>query len=219
MTLGFYLQGHPITLYEDELAAIVSTPLNRISAGSAVIAGYIEAIRTRPGRRGRTAEICLDDRTARLYATLYSETYQEYRNMLHKDRLVIAVGEAVEDDYYDVGFAFKVDRLYALDEIRAACGELILSLHEEGMKAGLLDGIKALLLEHQGGSRPVRMHYIRNGVTADITPGQSWRVDINDKLLEDMRNLLGRDNVSIDYRDVRRFLHSAPRLKRASGIN
>jgi DNA polymerase-3 subunit alpha len=218
-TLGFYLHGHPITFFEEELQAIVSTPLAHVSAGNAVIAGYIEAIRTRPGRRGRTAEICLDDRTARLYATLYPETYQQYRNMLHKDRLVIATGEAVDDDYYDIGYSFKVDRLFSLDEVRGACGELNLYLHEKGMKAGLLDDIKRLLEGHNNGTRPVIINYIRGGVTAVVTPGQSWRVDINEKLLEDMRELLGQDNVRVEYRDVRRFLHYQPRLNKASGIN
>ena len=219
MTLGFYLHGHPITFFEEELQAIISTPLGRIGAGSATIAGYIEAIRTRPGRRGRTAEICLDDRTARLYATLYPETYQQYRNMLHKDRLVIVAGEAVDDDYYDVGYSFKVDRLFSLDEIRSVCGELNLYLHEKGMKAGLLEEIKRLLETHNNGARPVIIHYIRDGVTAAINPGQSWRVDINEKLLEDMRELLGRDNVKVEYTDVRRFLHYQPGLSKASGIN
>ncbi|MEJ2762356.1 MAG: DNA polymerase III subunit alpha, partial [Gammaproteobacteria bacterium] len=217
-TLGFYLHGHPITFYEDELKAIITTTLNRVVIGNATIAGYIETIRTRPGRRGRMAEICLDDRTARVYATLFPETYQQYRNMLHKDRLVIATGEAVEDDYYEIGYSFRVQRLFSLDEIRNACGDLVLYLSEEAMQAGLLDGVKQILESHKG-ARPVVFEYSRDGVSAAITPGQSWRVDINEKLLEDMRELLGRDSVKIEYRDVRRFLHHQPVLNKASGLN
>ena len=218
-TLGFYLHGHPITFYEQELEAVITTTLNRISIGKATVAGYIETIRTRPGRRGRMAEICLDDRTARVYATLFPETYQQYRNMLHKDRLVIATGEAVEDDYYDIGYSFRVESLFSLDEIRNACGDLVVYLSEEVMQDGLLDGIKQVLVDHKGGARPVVFEYSRGGVSAALTPGRSWRVDINEKLLEDMRELLGRDNVKVEYRDVRRFLHHQPVLNKASGHN
>jgi len=219
MTLGFYLHGHPITLYEEELAAIVTAPLNRLNAGSAVVAGYIEAIRTRPGRRGRMAEICLDDRTARVYATLFPEIYQEYRNMLHKDRLVIVTGEVVEDDYYEIGVSFKAERLLSLDEVRAACGELVLALNDSEMSAETVEGIRRILQEHRDGARPVTIHYTRDGISAAINPGQDWRVDIDDKLLEDIRELLGHDNVRIEYRDVRRFLYPQPPLHRVSGLN
>ena len=38
------------------------------------------------------AEIMLDDKTARVQITAYSETYQLYRELLLKDQLVIIKG-------------------------------------------------------------------------------------------------------------------------------
>ena len=40
-TLGFYLKGHPINRYEDEIKEIVSTRLNECRLGNVFIAGYI----------------------------------------------------------------------------------------------------------------------------------------------------------------------------------
>ncbi|MEX2524797.1 MAG: DNA polymerase III subunit alpha [Gammaproteobacteria bacterium] len=208
MTLGFYLHGHPITFYEEELRSIISKPLNALTAGnSAVIAGYIEAIRTRPGRRGRMAEICLDDRTARVYAVLYSEVYQQYRNVLQKDKLVILSGEVVEDDYYEIGYSFRTERLFDLQDFRSACGRLILSVEREEIEKGVLADIKSVLESHKSTQSPVLVHYRNGDITGSIKLGPEWKVDISEQLLEDIRELLGQERVKVEYQNVKRFLY------------
>ena len=97
-TLGFYLEGHPISRYEKELSEIITVQLRHVKKERLRIAGYIENIRTRAGARGRTAEIRLDDRTSRMQLTLYPEVYDRYRPNLIKDRLIIICGEAIEDE-------------------------------------------------------------------------------------------------------------------------
>ncbi|MEX2352670.1 MAG: DNA polymerase III subunit alpha, partial [Gammaproteobacteria bacterium] len=117
-TLGFYLQGHPITRYEKELLSVTTTALNMVNPGVVRVAGYIESIRTRSGQRGRMAEIRIDDRTARVNVNLYSEVYEKYRPILQKDKLVIIAGEAVVDEYYASGISIKADKIVDLAEIR-----------------------------------------------------------------------------------------------------
>ena len=218
-TLGFYLQGHPITRYEQELQSIISVKLNNISPGNATIAGYIETIRTRPSRRGRMAEICLDDRTGRIYVTLYSETYQKYRTMLQKDKLVIVTGEAVPDDYYSTGYSFKADSVHELADIRSACAQLVLNIDQEVMRNGRLDTIKSLLEVSGKRKRPVVIRYTNNNAIGVLSLGNEWRVDINDGLLEDMKGLLGNDNVRVEYKDVKKFLYYQSGLNSVSGLN
>src|SRR5690606_15617031 len=108
-TLGFYLNGHPISRYETELHAITTCSLNSLSPGIARVAGYIESIRTRSGQRGRMAELRIDDRTGRAHVNLYSDVYEQYRSMLHKDKLVVIIGEVVSDEFYASGFSIKAD--------------------------------------------------------------------------------------------------------------
>ena len=218
-TLGFYLQGHPITRYEGELKSIISVNLNNISAGNATIAGYIETIRTRPSRRGRMAEICLDDRTGRIYVTLYPETYQKYRALLQKDKLVIVTGEAVADDYYANGYAFRAESVRELAEIRGACGQLVLTVDQNTMANGRLDAIKGLL-ENQGKRRrPVMIQYNNDAAAGILNLGKQWQVDINDRLLQELKELLGKANVRVEYRDVKKFLYYQPGLDSVSGLN
>ena len=220
-TLGFYLQGHPITRYEDELKSIITVHLNDLNAGSATIAGYIETVRTRPSRRGRMAEICLDDRTGRVYVTLYAEVYQKYRALLQKDKLVIVTGEAVADDYYAGGYGFRAESVHELAEIRGACAQLMLTVDQNTLGGGRLDAIKSILENHGKRRRPVLIKYNNDAAAGVLNLGKQWRVDINDRLLEELKELLGKANVRVKYKDkdVKTFLYQQHRLDSVSGLN
>ena len=218
-TLGFYLEGHPITRYETELKSIISINLNNINPGNAVIAGYIEAIRTRPTRRGRMAEICLDDRTGRIYVTLYSEIYQKYRAMLQKDKLIIVTGEAIQDDYYTSGYSFRVESIYDLGDIRSACAYLILNIDNDVVRNGRMESIKKLIATCGKRKCPVLVRYNNNAASGLLNLGKDWYVDINDTFLADIKELLGEGNVSVEYKDVKKFLYYQSELKSAGGLN
>lgn len=207
-TLGFYLKGHPINRYKDELESIVSTRLKGISSGNVTVAGYIDTIRTRLGTRGRSADVRLDDQSARIYVTLYSDAYQRYRSMLVKDQLIIAKGEAKEDDYYDTGYSIKIARLFDLKQIRDACAILRLSLDKVMMENGVLESVKSLLTPHKKHSRPIVIEYDNGTAKGEIDLGDDWKVEINDRLLDDLASLLGADNVRLEYLGVRDFLSS-----------
>ncbi|MFQ5660621.1 MAG: DNA polymerase III subunit alpha [Gammaproteobacteria bacterium] len=209
-TLGFYLEGHPITRYEEELASIVTMRLRDIKSGHVIAAGYIENLRTRSGSRGgRMAEIRLDDRTARAHATLYSEVYQRHRTMLIPDKLIIVKGEAIEDDYYDTGYYMKVDTIITLNKVREECATLRLSLNKTMLEQGILDLVKGVLSPCQNRLRPVIIEYDNGNAKGEIDLGESWKVEISDKLLDDLRALLGKENVRIDYHGVEKYGSSA----------
>ena len=217
-TLGFYVQGHPITRYEDELLAITTTTLNSVNPGVVRVAGYIENIRTRTGQRGRMAEIRIDDRTARMIVNLYSEVYEKYRGILQKDKLVIISGEAVEDDYYATGVAIKAERIVDLAEIRALCGYLRLSLDKQKLENNTLRFIKEILARHASRKSHVYIDY--NNVVAKgmLTLGEDWRVEINDDLIDELTGLIGIDNITVEYKDIHKHFTSRPKLKYISGM-
>ena len=206
-TLGFYLEGHPITKYQQELAAIVTTQLRDVKPGGRVIvAGYIENIRTRAGMRGRMAEIRLDDRTARVNLTLYTEVYQEYRAMLITDKLIIARGEALADDYFDIGYYIKVDSIFSLADIRNNCAKLRLFLNKSMLENGRIGEIKELLLPYANHTRPVAIDYDNGNTSGRLELGEEWKVEIDEKLIDDLAALIGEENVKLDYDNVNKYL-------------
>ncbi|MGY8813771.1 MAG: DNA polymerase III subunit alpha [Gammaproteobacteria bacterium] len=218
-TLGFYLEGHPITRYENELLSITTTSLNGMSPGVVRVAGYIENIRTRTGQRGRMAELRIDDRTARMMVNLYSDVYEKYRSILQKDKLIIISGEAVEDDYYASGIAIKAEKVMELTEIRTLCGSLILRLDNQMMQNDFMIKIKEVLARYSSQKSNVIVEYKNNLARGVLTLGDEWRVEISDNLLDELIGLIGDENISVEYKDVHKYFTSRPKFKYISGQN
>ena len=204
-TLGFYLKGHPINRYEDELREIVSVRLGRLRPGrdKLTVAGYIMNIRTRKGRQGRMAELRLDDRTARALVNVYAREYQKYRKLLQRDQLVVIKGRAVEADYAESGVSIRASEIFRLDEIRGQRASLILTMRAAQLQNGGIDRLKQALIPFKNGASAVQIHYHNGRAAARLNLGPAWCLTINDELLDRLSESIGKDNVKIDY-NIRR---------------
>jgi DNA polymerase-3 subunit alpha len=198
-TLGFYLKGHPIIRYEDELQKIISTRLNECKLGNVIIAGYIMGIRTRTGSRGRMAEIRLDDRTAQILINVYSDEYQKYRNILLKDHLIIIKGKAIEDDYVERGISIRANQIFSLDKIRKERSSLILNIEKIYLSNGGLEKLKKTISPYRNGYSKVYIRYNNGKAIADLNLGDEWNLTINDDLLDKLSESIGKENIKIDY--------------------
>ena len=198
-TLGFYLKGHPINRYEQELERLVTSRLHAVKPGSVIIAGYILGIRTRTGSRGRMAEIRLDDRTARVLVSIYSGEYQHYRHLLVKDQLLIIKGKAVDDDYVESGLSVRANHLSSLDEVRNQCASLHLSVSHDQMANGQLDSLKKILQPFSHGHSDVYLRYDNGEVRVNMQLGHDWRLSLTDELIDKLYESIGKDSVRIDY--------------------
>lgn len=201
-TLGVYLSGHPITSFESELSEITSGRLDSLDALSgrkAVVAGLVVALRVTNSRNGRMAILSLDDRSARADAVVYAEAYQRHRDILVKDRLVVLEGEVAADDWSG-GYSITVERIYDLEEARAARAKWIaVRLDDAGADGGLLRSIAEAMRTTPGGSTPVCIDYCRRDARVRVPLGDRWRVRPTDELLASLKELAGRDRVSLEY--------------------
>ena len=199
-TLGFYLKGHPINRYENELQDFITSTLGKCKIGGVLIAGYIMSIRTRTGSRGRMAEIRLDDRTARVVVNVYSNEYQKYRNLLIKDKLIIVKGRAIEDDYFESGFSVRADRIFTLDQIRKERSFLVLNVEKRYLRDGGIEKLKKTILPYRNGSSKVYIRYNNGRAIADLNLGSDWDLTINDDLLDKLSESIGKENIKLNYK-------------------
>ena len=198
-TLGFYLKGHPITRYENEIDQFVSCKLKDIRSGNVLVAGYIHRLRTRTGSKGRMAEVILDDRTARTNVTVYSDKFQQYRNLLIKDTLIIIKGEVVTDDYYESGFSIIAREIMNIEQARNRFANLDICLTAEQSNASVIERIKKILNANRDGNCKINVIYHNGNAMCKLEMGQEWKVNVSDNLLESLKNTLGNDNVTLHY--------------------
>jgi DNA polymerase-3 subunit alpha len=202
-TLGLYVTGHPIDEYEAEVrkfAPVRIADLRADKQGSQVVAGLVVATRTMKTKRGDTMAILqLDDRSARIEVTVYADTYNEHRELLSKDQIVIVEGSVAHDDYSG-GLAMRAKGVRSLLQARQNyASELTIEVNSDRLDENMTDLLARTLAGAGGGSCPVSLIYQQPRNRARVRLGERWQVVPSDELLQELRDCLGAERVSLQY--------------------
>jgi DNA polymerase III subunit alpha len=207
-TLGFYLSGHPIEQYEEELKNIATKQiayLNPRRDKTIVVAGMVVALRTMNTKRGdRMAFVSLNDQTARIEVAVFSEVYAQHRDLLEKDQLLIVEGDASVDEYTG-GYKISATKIMNIDQAREAYAKyLAIDINVKGEESSAgdsenIDKLVGILKPYQGGHCSVCVSYQRDGAKALLPLGKEWKVKPTDELLTDLRDVFGKENVKMCY--------------------
>jgi DNA polymerase-3 subunit alpha len=195
--------GHPIDEYEAEVrkfAPVRIADLRADKQGSQVVAGLVVATRTMKTKRGDTMAILqLDDRSARIEVTVYADTYNEHRELLSKDQIVIVEGSVAHDDYSG-GLAMRAKGVRSLLQARQNyASELTIEVNSDRLDENMTDLLARTLAGAGGGSCPVSLIYQQPRNRARVRLGERWQVVPSDELLQELRDCLGAERVSLQY--------------------
>lgn len=201
-TLGLYLTGHPIEEFSSELGDLVSNRLVDLRPGENKqwLGGLILDKRTVKTKRGdQLCIMTLDDRSARVEVTLFSDAFREAEAMLLPDTIVLVEGQ-VEHDDYSGNLRVRGERVKSLYDLRR---ERIKSLHIRAsgkpMDDETLGLIKDNLKPYCGGNCPVKVEVRYNGYSGDVRLGASWRIEPRDEALQELRQALGPESLYLEY--------------------
>ena len=202
-TLGLYVTGHPIDEYEAEVRKFAPTRIADLRAdkqGNQVLAGLIVATRTMKTKRGDTmAFLQLDDRSARIEITVYGETYNEHRELLGKDNIVIVEGTVAHDDYSG-GLAMRAKSVRSLLQARQNyASELTIEVSQDMLDERGAEQLEKTLAGAGGGSCPVSLIYHQAHNRARVRLGERWQVVPSDELLQELRDFIGNERVVLQY--------------------
>jgi len=201
-TLGFYLSGHPINRYKQELSKI-TRKLYGIKTGEVKVAGYIMSIR-KSGMR-EEYDVKIDDNTSRKVVVVKTDNYEKYRNYLIKDHLIIVKGHAKNDEYYEGGIKILADNIFTIEDIRKSdnpfnlSSSLKLTLYESQISNGIINNIKTTLLKYNHDVSNVIVKYVKDDAVGLVSFGKEWNVRISDDLIDELTNILDINQVEIEY--------------------
>jgi DNA polymerase-3 subunit alpha len=203
-TLGLYLTGHPIARYAEELKHITDATIAELKPSTdstVVVAGLVVAQRTMQTRRGdRMAFVTLDDRTGRLELAVFSDLYAQSRELLVKDTLLVVEGQVSVDEYTG-GFKMAAEKLYNIDQARAAfSARLVIDVNADQASNGFVDELKEILGPAAQGKCPVHLRYQRAEAEAEIVLGDEWKISPTNAVLERLSRLAGESSVHLIYR-------------------
>ncbi|MDY7219005.1 DNA polymerase III subunit alpha [Denitrificimonas sp. JX-1] len=201
-TLGLYLTGHPIDEYEGEVRRFARQRIIdlRPSRDTQTVAGLIVALRVMRNKKGdRMGFITLDDRSARIEASLFSEAFTQAQALLQTDTLVVVEGEVSHDDFSG-GLRLRAKRVMSLEEARTGLAQsLRLCVTVTDLSHDNLARLKALLLRYKG-ECPLTVDYSGQTAKALLAFSSDWNIEPTDDLILALRDLFGRDNVFLHYR-------------------
>ena len=205
-TLGLYLTGHPINRYAKELARFTSGTIAELCenvgarrSSTVVLAGLVIAIRTlQTSRGGKMAFLTLDDSTARVEVGVFSDTYERYKDLLVRDRLLVVEGTLGEDDYTG-GQRMSADRMLEIDQARELFARCLVVSWSGANSGEFFAGLEESLTPFREGDCPVWIDYSADGARAPIMLGHAWKVHPTDELLSRLRQLTDPESVDVRY--------------------
>jgi DNA polymerase-3 subunit alpha len=201
--LGFYLSGHPFAAVRQELAGLLRITLAEVQPRTepVLLGGMIVSCRTAMTRRGKMGIILLDDGTAQLEVTVYSEVFDLNRDLLKEDRPILIQGK-VTFDQFSGNNRVSAERLFDLSSARARYArELRLSMNGEASKAAQAAAAKLreLLAPYRNGPCPVAITYGNGRSVCDVRLGEAWNVSPDDGLVEQLEDWLRPENVKFRF--------------------
>jgi len=208
-TLGLYLTGHPLTRFEPALARLVSHRIGdlvserpvvgfepgRFGGGKPVtVAGLVDEVK----KRGPRVFVTLDDRTGRIEALLFEETWQKHRELIVKDALLLVEGALRFDDFSDA-WRLSVRRVSELEKAREQEARRLVISASHADAAALSARLAVVLTPWRGGPCPITIEYRGADASGALTLGPDWSVRAGHELLEQLEGLFGPGSVQVIY--------------------
>ena len=167
-----------------------------------LIAGVVESMRFQKTQPSRMAIINLSDGTATQEVTVYGEIFEQYRQIIVEDAVLVMeakvrnVRRGGGDEAETVFMRINADKIYDLNAARNRFARGV-RLTCNGQSSA--QKLKELLAPYRNGPCPVSIVYHNHDASCEIELGDDWRVSLHDNLLQSLAAWLTEPNVTIVY--------------------
>ena len=198
IALGFYLSGHMFDTYAPEVRRFARTKLADLdpSREPRMLCGVITGVRSQMTQRGRILIVSLDDKTAVVEVTVYSEVFDANKNIFKEDEFLLVVGK-VSEDRFNGGLRITAEKVFDIAMSRIQYGHrLAMSIACTVSPAKVAE---VLLPYRNADGLPVAMRIKPQGVECTLQLGDEWRVAPSDALTLALEQVLGAKEVAVEY--------------------
>ncbi|HRY62143.1 MAG TPA: hypothetical protein P5266_08060, partial [Candidatus Fermentibacter sp.] len=193
--LGFYLSGHPMDDFSEDIEAFTDfEPGQPMPAGGGRIrtAGVVTSVKEIPSRSGPIAFVTVEGREGACEVIAFSDILQKHRQAFEPGSFLLLEGEVSErrdESRLSVSAVAPME-----DARRLLRAGIVLRFSTAGGDPDLHCRVAELLRGSPGGGA-VRMEIVQSTGRIVAAESRSMRVDPSDSLLAGLRDLLGADAV------------------------
>ena len=194
-SLGFFITGHPLEGFRDELAQWANATTGRLhelaAAAEVTVGGIITGLRLIKTRKGdRMATFVLEDLEGSAEALVFPETYKRAAGRLAEDQVVLVKGKP---EVLDEGRArLLVSEVLPLEQAKLAEARYVtIRVPVPMWDRTKGERLRDILGSHRGDC-PVTLELVRPGAFAvSLAPSSSYRVRPDAVLRDEVEALLG----------------------------
>ena len=202
--IGFYLSGHPFHPYQQEVRQIAPVRLNRLRPQESVrVAGFVTAVRTMMGKRGKLAFVTLEDTSGKVEALVTGEVLEAASSILKSDQVLLLECRINRDDYNGGnGLRIIANSVMTLPQARERFARsLTLYLNQQHDMAAVM----ALLHAHRHSANasvaplPLRVFYRNPHAQGELNVQQTWQLVSSVDLFNQLSTLLGEQGLVVGW--------------------
>jgi DNA polymerase-3 subunit alpha len=197
--LGFYVTGHPLGKFENEVktfATVTLSNLDSLPEGRNVkVCGIVHSCKTHLDRKNKTmAFITLEDFTGMAEVLVFASVYDKYRDLLVADKMVSISGRVSSRS--DEKPKIICEQVIGLDEVWEKYGK---NLHLKmdamgGVDDPLLTKVNTILRSNPGDCNLfIDIRTAKN--KHKLIRSRKLKIKPSHNVITELRDLLGRDNV------------------------
>jgi len=196
--LGFYLSGHPLDKYRDEVytfATVTIDSVDELKDGQPVrLCGILTDLKKHIDRKKRTmAFLKIEDFTDSMEGIVFSDPYEKYQKYIYEDSMIMAIGKINTREAESA--KILIDEIITLDEARKRFTKnLCLAFDTAQISESLISDLKNILEKYKG-EIPVFFNVKIPDKGDFVLRSRAVKVSPCLELVEQLRDKVGRENV------------------------
>lgn len=208
--LGLYISSHPLKRLQEKLKKEVTTTLSDLSQlkdrEEVTIAGMVSSSRQITDRNGKPMLfLSLEDLSGRVEVIIFSGTYEEFAQFLHKDALIKVIGrinrkektggrEGEEEVKVLASKIISLGKVSEGEETPEVKGKVHIRIDSEKKD---LNKLKELLSAYPGENQVI-LHLVSGTKPTKVALNDNLRIRIEPRLLESIQELVGEKDIWIE---------------------
>ena len=198
-SLGFYITGHPLDRYVNELPRLAtgdtSTLVQSVGKQEVSFGAMVVGLRERQLKdgSGRMAFLQLEDHLGQVEGVCFSKTFMANEDLLKSDDPVLISGQVrLEGDGEEKVAKLRISGVTSLAQVRREqTRSLTLRVGQELLNASRLAALKRALGRFPGPCT-TRIELVSEESIVDVKCGEAWNIDPCDELLGKVERVLGK---------------------------
>ena len=194
-SLGFYISGHPLDFYRQQISAICTADTQSVKekreGTEVVVCGLFSVVKEITTKRGeRMAFLMVEDREGTIEVVAFAEPYTQARPLLDGDEPLAVWGKVQHDEK---ATKLLANRILSMEEAQLQSVEAVhIKLDASSMDRDGFGRLRHLLMSHPGECRAM-LHLLVSEKGEAVLDLSKFAVNPTHSFFEDIRKYFGPD--------------------------